>query len=370
MTERQMEFRVGLFVLAATCVAGVMVFRFGELKEQLSPANEVTVHFRDATGLHGSSPVRMSGIQIGTVRDIQMDNKNGGVLVKIGIRPEYQLREGSQPRIISSLLGDAVVDFSPGVGTPNLKPGVTIPGIAASGPLEAVDRLEERVGTALDVIAQTGREWGRVGSNVNSAMQGADGQQMQRVMQTTLASLEEFTRTMRAASKTLQSAQGVLADTNTQNGLRETLDALPKLVNDTRGAIQAVRVTVQRVDQNMQHLDTAMRPIAANSKPMAARLNNTLVNLESMTGELAQFSKLLRTRDGSIQRLVADPSLYRNMNATAASLAIFLKNAEPVLSDLRIFSDKIARHPELIGVRGAIRGSSGIKQAGFEERRQ
>ena len=175
---------------------------------------------------------------------------------------------------------------------------------------------------------------------------------------------------MRTASQTLQSAQGVLADTSTQNGLRETLDALPKLVNDTRQAIQAVRVTVQRVDRNMQHLDTAIQPIAANSKPMAARLTNTLSNLETLSGELAHFSTMLRTRDGSIQRLVSDPSLYRNMNSTAASLAVFLKNAEPVISDLRIFSDKIARHPELIGVRGALRGSSGIKQTDYQERQR
>ncbi|MCA9147569.1 MAG: hypothetical protein KDB05_32570, partial [Planctomycetales bacterium] len=30
--------------------------------------------------------------------------------------------------------------------------------------------------------------------------------------------------------------------------------------------------------------------------------------------------------------------------------------------DVRIFSDKVARHPELIGVSGALRGSAGIKE--------
>jgi phospholipid/cholesterol/gamma-HCH transport system substrate-binding protein len=29
--------------------------------------------------------------------------------------------------------------------------------------------------------------------------------------------------------------------------------------------------------------------------------------------------------------------------------------------DLKIFSDKVARHPEIIGVGGALRGSSGLK---------
>ncbi len=370
MTERQMEFRVGLFVLAATAVAGVMIFRFGELKDHFTQSQTVTVHFRDASGVHSSSPVKMSGIEIGAVHDVRLDEKHGGVLVEIGIRPEFTVREGSKPRVTTSLLGDAAIEFSPGLGSAPLKPNVVLPGIAAAGPMEAVDRLESRMGAAMDVFTQTGREWGRVGHNVNQALQGSDGQQMHRVMQSTLASLEEFTRTMRSANSTLESAQSLLADKETQNGLRQTLHALPQLVNDTRTAIQSVSVTVQRMDKNMQYLDTAMRPLATNAKPMATRLNSTLGNLETLSGELAQFSKLLRNRDGSIQRLVADPSLYRNLNATAASLAVFLKNAEPVLSDLRVFSDKIARHPELIGVRGAIRGSSGIKQVDYEQRQR
>ena len=190
---------------------------------------------------------------------------------------------------------------------------------------------------------------------------------MRLVMERTIASLDEFARTMQTANQTLTAAHSVLAEPATQAGLRETLQALPRLVNDTRAAIVAVRTTVQRVDGNMQHLDRAMRPIAANSEPMARRLNNTLTNLETLSGELAQFSTLLRNRDGSLQQLVSDPSLYRNLNATSASLAVFLRNVEPMMADLRIFSDKIARHPELIGVRGAIRGSSGIKQTGYEK---
>jgi phospholipid/cholesterol/gamma-HCH transport system substrate-binding protein len=40
---------------------------------------------------------------------------------------------------------------------------------------------------------------------------------------------------------------------------------------------------------------------------------------------------------------------------------MILRNLEPIMHDLRIFSDKVARHPELIGVSGALRGSSGLK---------
>ena len=33
----------------------------------------------------------------------------------------------------------------------------------------------------------------------------------------------------------------------------------------------------------------------------------------------------------------------------------------PIVNDARVFTDKIARHPEVLGVRGAIKKSPGIK---------
>ncbi|MCP4506445.1 MAG: hypothetical protein GY826_08620, partial [Fuerstiella sp.] len=79
---------------------------------------------------------------------------------------------------------------------------------------------------------------------------------------------------------------------------------------------------------------------------------------------LSSGSKLVNQNDGTVKKLLTDPSVYRNLNSTAASLVVLLENLKPVVSDLQVFSDKVARHPELLGVRGVVRGSSGIKDSG------
>lgn len=94
---------------------------------------------------------------------------------------------------------------------------------------------------------------------------------------------------------------------------------------------------------------------------MATHLESTLANLESLSDQLAQFTKTVNSGDGSIRKLAADPQLYVNLSRSADSLAVLLQNLEPIVRDLRVFSDKLARHPEIIGVSGAIRGSSGLK---------
>jgi phospholipid/cholesterol/gamma-HCH transport system substrate-binding protein len=80
-----------------------------------------------------------------------------------------------------------------------------------------------------------------------------------------------------------------------------------------------------------------------------------------MMAELNRFTQVATQKDGSLQKFAADPGLYRNMNQSAESLAVVLKNLEPVVRDLRLFSDKIARHPELLGISGAVSPSSGLK---------
>ena len=121
---------------------------------------------------------------------------------------------------------------------------------------------------------------------------------------------------------------------------------------------------LHQVDSAVGNINTATAPLARQSQAMVARLNQSLINIESMSGELATVAKLANQNDGTVRKLLTDPSVYRNVNSTAASLAVLLENLKPVVADLQVFSDKVARHPEILGVRGVVRGSSGLKDSG------
>ena len=139
------------------------------------------------------------------------------------------------------------------------------------------------------------------------------------------------------------------------------LEALPELLNETRGTLKAVNGVIREVDSTVANLNTATEPLANQSPQMVARLNKSLANIETITADLAEVSRLMNENDGSLKRLATDPTMYRNLNSTSASLASLLQNLRPVVRDLQVFSDKVARHPELLGVRGIVRGSDGLK---------
>ena len=74
-----------------------------------------------------------------------------------------------------------------------------------------------------------------------------------------------------------------------------------------------------------------------------------------------RFVEGLSRSEGTIGRLMNDPQLYDNMNEATQNINRMMVELRPVVRDARTFADKIARHPELLGVRGAMQGSNGAK---------
>jgi phospholipid/cholesterol/gamma-HCH transport system substrate-binding protein len=62
-----------------------------------------------------------------------------------------------------------------------------------------------------------------------------------------------------------------------------------------------------------------------------------------------------------VGQLVNNPELYNNVNNAVLQVNTLIKELRPIINDARVFTDKIARHPETLGVRGALERNAGIK---------
>ncbi|MGQ0633549.1 MAG: MlaD family protein [Planctomycetaceae bacterium] len=353
MTERQLQFRVGLLVVVAAFVAAGLVFRFGEMRWLWEQHYLLVVHFDRAPGVVRGTPVRKSGILIGTVREVSFDEERGGVNVLVEVAKRHPLRKDSRPMLSRSLLGDATIEFSPGTLREYFKPGDKLDGNSEGDPLELISRVEAKLNETLASFAATSDEWRKVGRNFNNLADTHRGS-LDSVIEHAAESLHQFTLTMRSANQTL-------ADPQNQQNLRSTLAALPEMMEDTRRTIAAVRQAVIKADASLGNLAEVTGPLAKRSQSIVTKLDSSVGNLEVLLVELNQFVRAVNHEQGSLNLLVSDPQLYRNLNDSAASLQVILRNLEPAMKDLRIFADKIARHPEKIGVGGALKGDSGLK---------
>jgi len=366
-TERQLQFRVGLLVLISLGIGGWLVVQFGDLKQFMHKRYPLAIHFDSGSGLYPTAPVTLSGLTVGTVRGVQLDEKRGGVVALIDVREEIRIPVDSKAIIIRSILGETVVEITPGREREILKPGGKFDGQLAVDPLEMVQRMEGRAVEVLTTLNDTSREWQLVAKNVNGLMETNRGN-IGQVVERAAESLHEFMVTMKHANELLASANKIVSDPAAQQALHDTLVALPKLVNEThrtiaetRNAVASSRQVLDSVNKNLVNLTQVTEPIGKRGDLMVAKLDSSLTSLDQLLGELSRFAKLVNAKDGSLQKFASDPALYDNLNRSSLSLAVLLRNVEPVLRDLHEFSDKVARNPELLGVGGAVRPSTGLK---------
>jgi phospholipid/cholesterol/gamma-HCH transport system substrate-binding protein len=360
MSERQLQFRVGVFVIAAMVATVMMIFQFGNLQNRLRPKYRIAIRFRSAVGISVGTPIRRNGVLIGSVTGVDFDDKSGGLVVHTEIRDGVRLWPDGHVRLVSSLLGDSAVEFTPGRSTKALKDGDVVEGESAIDPLNMVGRMEQNVSTVIESFEKTSREWQTVGHNLNQMLETNQGS-LHDVVARAADALTQVTHTMKVMDETLEATSKLVADPQTQENLRRTLAALPYLTSETQKTVSAVRGAVQKMDENLGNLSALTGPLSKRGVTLATHLENTLSNLELLTDQFAQFSKVLNSGDGSIHKMATDPDLYVNLDRSAQSAALLLQNLQPIIRDLRVFSDKVARHPELIGVSGVLKGSSGIK---------
>ena len=363
MNERTLQFRVGLFVLLSIGIATALIIQFGEVQKYWKKTYAIAVHFDEASGTHPGCPVRMNGVLIGEVKEVLLDEAEPGVLVILSIEEDRRIRRDAKPYLSKALFGDAAIEFSGGRSSEFLPPNKRLHGEAPTDPLKAVEKLERTVSETLASFESTSREWQLVGKNINSLVETERGN-LGDVIERAAVALDTLTKTMDTASHTLASANKVLDDPELQNNLKRTIAALPEMAEETKLTITAARTSIQKMSENLDKLSAATDPLAAQSQSLVGHLDKSLVELESLLTEMNSVAKAVNSGDGTLRKFAEDPELYNNLNRSASSLSLLLGNLTPIMADVRVFSDKVSRHPELLGISGALSGSSGIKNPG------
>src|SRR5262249_30825668 len=103
---------VGLFILVVLVLLGGLVVMFGGVPTWLKRHRTYIVVLADAGGVAPGTPVRRSGVRIGEVQAVNLDEATGRVRTQISIEHPHILHRSDRVALNRSLLGgDATVDF-------------------------------------------------------------------------------------------------------------------------------------------------------------------------------------------------------------------------------------------------------------------
>jgi len=386
MDEQVIKFRVGIVLLAAICVLSILIMSFSTLPDFLKGTYTLHVQFPGASGVAVDSPVRKSGVPIGRVTDVKLE-ESGGVLLTIKIDEKYKLRKNERCRIrVDSLVtGDAVVEFvqrSPAellqefdankngrldegeekdMSMQLLTDGEYISnGTLSTDPLQVFVNLEEKMSKAFTAIESAGhgieeasQEVATLVRGVNNVFSGKDDQ-IRRLMTKSESALESM-------KTTLDSVNNIVGDPELNAGLRRAIGDVPKLFKSAQDMLADVQTTLRtfrsvagKAEAGLDNLQKLSKPLADKADQIADDLAGSVENLESLLSQLAKFAKSVNESDGTLGQLVNDRELYDRLRGAAVNVEESTKRLRPILEDIRIFSDKIATDPRILGVRGAV----------------
>lgn len=397
MNDQAMRFRVGVFVLASLILLAVLITLFGGFPALFKAQNPYTVIFSDAPGVGPGTPVRRSGVRIGEVQHVELDDATGEVRVRIAVDRRYTIRDNDQPTLMHGLLGgDTTIDFvprpvdEPPAPNPPVEPGAVlhagkqaefkelIPALQSS--LQKFDHLTPQLEIAVreyrdlaratrDVLPElrrtndeflvATRSWNRLGERLDLFVQ---------------TNQDKLAKTLDNLNDTFVRISNVFNEENQRNlnatlkNVRAGSDNLESITKNTDEFLKDSRKTIQRVNDSVRQADEVFANLQRATKPMAERSDSVMRNLDDSTMKLnrllddsRELLKLFKS-DGSFHAFLTDPTLYNNLTDVSCMLTRVLPRVDRAMRDLELFADKIARHPEALGLGGVVTPGSGLKK--------
>ncbi len=127
MKKYTMETTVGIFLVFGLLCVGYMTVKLGHVSLFGDDTYPLLARFTSVTGLRAGSLVYISGIEVGRVEDLSMDQKSQKAVVKLRIRKDIKIYDDAIASIkTEGLIGDMHISIDPGGAGTLLPPGGTI----------------------------------------------------------------------------------------------------------------------------------------------------------------------------------------------------------------------------------------------------
>jgi phospholipid/cholesterol/gamma-HCH transport system substrate-binding protein len=286
------ELKFGLIAVFALVMAALLIFAVGGGAGFFWQNYSLKTRFDNVAGLMSGSPVRVAGVQVGSVDDVILSGEGVEVVfsVKDDFRPLVTDRSTAVLGTIS-LLGEGAVDISSGLGgTPIPEWGYVRPGIAEGSIAQLTSQANAGINEARLLVEDIRKGKGTVGK---------------------LFTDESLYREFDAL---LSAAQEVTGKINKGQGTMGKLANDPKMYDELQASLANLNTITTRVKNGEGSLGQLMTDPAFSKS-----LNATTSNLEGLTGKLNRG-------EGTAGKLLTDDAIYKRLDSMTARLDTVLQN--------------------------------------------
>ena len=342
MTERARNFWVGMFVLAAAAVLGTLMVWFGEVPDWMA-TGEWTLRITGVQELRGigeGSPVKLSGVEIGRVKDLDFVNPSRpdqGVVVIARIKQRYTVPIDAKAYVYGATLG-----FGSGHVDITVEPArehVPLPKKDAEIRGEMRSRIGELV--SQDMIESLQNMVTHIGDLAAAAVPVANNVAKlieQRSIEDIVSQGAAQGDRVPNLSSVLQRIDTFMAHLNTVLGDEGVAEDVKMALRDLKDITHAMKNTLTLWESETQelsdNLNTGIDHTKKNLDDSFVKLNRVLEQLDDASSIIAATLQNISEGEGTAGKLVGDDRLYE-------AAVIAMERFSEVMANLQAITGKI-----------------------------
>jgi len=331
MEDRSKQFKVGVVVVATLLVTMLLIVLTSDFSWlPFQNKYQLQVLVSQAPGVAPDTPVRRRGILIGRVGAVE--DTDEGALITIDIYEGKHIKSNERARIQTSLIGDAVIEFSPvgsSQGAQIVQPGgQPLQGMYNPSPIDLIANLQGDLKITIQELGRAGTEVATLAERMNAVLGGQDIERIDRLVNSTESAMTSFSSVMR-------NLDDVLGDEQFKAQLKDGLAQLPMVISDAKEIMQVLEAAVTSADENLKNLQGLTKPLGERGPQIVDAMESSVDNLSELLGEIALLAKNLNSKDGTIGKLIHDDKLYQQLASAVGQASEAVSQATGTITDVR-----------------------------------
>lgn len=322
--SRATTIRVGLLILAGLVLLAFAIMTIGGGTRLFRGSETLSAHFTHINGLQVGAPIRLAGVNIGSVSEISFSDPHGPtfIIVKFWIdRSAASHVHIDSKALIRSLgiLGDQFIEIKAGSpDSPTAAPGSVLP---SRDPIDYQALLQRKgaddvVGNMMAVSSQLRALLDNLLQGNGLAAQiikGGGNEQLDlATIRQTVDSFHKLALDIDTTVKRVNSGQGVagamLSDRINGRKLLQNVSEAAATFNQTSKQLQLL---VKRLNTG-----NGMIPQLIENRAFA---DQVMANVSASTFDLREILHKINTGQGTVGKLINDPSVYYQVNEMLAT---------------------------------------------------
>ncbi len=302
MKKNNQNFKLGGFVLAGTALLVVALYLIGAKQNLFSKTFTVNALFHNVNGLMAGNNVRFAGINVGTVKKVNIVNDTT-VIVEMIVETDAKkfIRINSVADIGSDgLMGNKLINIStPSTTGENVNDGDTIPSLVAVATDDMMRTLSQTNNNVLDITSDLKVTTKRINESNSLWSLLADSAIADQV-HTTLTNLQRttehannFSGDLESMMNDIQAGKGVAGQLFYDDS---TALELKKTIINLQQATDTAKLALHHMHEFMKDLNITPGPLGvlARDTAMANDLKGTIHTLKTSSASLDENMKALQ----------------------------------------------------------------------------